>query len=277
MVSATAATVFTLRVLHVWQALREVKRVIFFPIVWGLAFIAILLALVENSAWFTFVAVISAIAAFLLTLRVLRGGEPAVPIPTGNEPPIHPSKRVSARLDPDPDVEQFYWEGREHALSMLDIRPGVQWLRRALDSWMMWRLWGPSAFVLAIFIVVYEPTHSLGLAVLTVLVTLGILRGYEWHRRYLVLTTRRFLAHRGLLSPRRLNVPLGNLFDVQIRIPWHSKLLSALGFIRAEYGTLLINVPGDQNEELKETPWVKNINAVEADLTHLTLVLGQKK
>ena len=274
-VSAIAATVFTLRVLHVWEGLKKVKRIVFFPIVWGSATIAVLLAFVESDPWYTFAAVVSAIAAALLTLRVLRGGEPEVQIPTrGNGgPPLHPSKRVASRLDPDPTVEKFYWEGREHALSMIDIRPGLQWFDRAFESTLKWRLWGPIVFMVTLLVVGFAVARNAWMDLLFVVVVLVVLRIYEWHRRYLVFTTRRFLAHRGLLSPRRLQVPLGNLFDVQVRIPWHSKWLSGLGFIRAEYGTLLINVPGDQNEELKETPWVKNINTVEADLTHLTLTL----
>lgn len=59
--------------------------------------------------------------------------------------------------------------------------------------------------------------------------------------------------------------------DFKVEIPWHSTVLWYVGLIGARYGTLVVAVAGDENEELKRTPWFPYIDFIEAVLTDLTL------
>lgn len=246
------------------------RRIVLFPALGVAVFTAILVAVIVGTKLSQLIAVFVTVVSVLITTRVLRGREPdAEAIFKASPTPKMASKRVAKMMHPDPKVEQFEWEGREHIISLIDIRPGWQWIVRGVESWAYWRLWFPGLFCLVILAIGFAVTHNVFAAlVLLVLVGLG-LRIAEWHRRYLAFTSIRFMALRGVGTTRKLQVPLDKMTGHSIQVPWHSKTLKYLGVIKACYGTLLIDVPGDHNEELKLTPWMPDIYSIDLHLTDL--------
>jgi hypothetical protein len=246
------------------------KRIVYFPALGVAVFTAILLAVIVRQPLFELAAVFVTVTAVLITTHVTRGRAPDKEAVFKEMPePPNASKRVAKILHPNPKVEKYQWEGREHILSLLDFRPGWEWMKRALDSWKMWRLWFPGLCCLVILVVAFGVTHNVVVALL-VLVLVGIaLRIAEWRRRYLVFTSIRFIAIRGVGTTRKLQVPLEAMTGHSIKVPWHSKTLKALGLIKACYGTLEISAPGEHNAELNQTPWMPDIYSIDLHLTDL--------
>lgn len=246
------------------------RRIVLFPALGVAVFTAILVAVIVGTKLSQVIAVFVTTVAILTAMHVLRGRDSdAEAIFTASPAPKMASKRVSKMMHPDPKVEQFEWEGREHLISLIDVRPGWQWFVRGIESWAYWRFWFPGLCSFVILAIGFAVTHNV-LAALVLLLLVGLgLRIAEWHRRYLAFTTIRFMALRGVATTRKLQVPLEAMTGHSIQVPWHSKILKFLGIIKACYGTLLISVPGEHNAELNETPWMPDINSIDLHLTDL--------
>lgn len=159
-----------------------------------------------------------------------------------NEPALA-SKRVSHILT---DGETLLWETHDHPIRML---------------W--WTVAGV-ALTMAMAVVAFQWSWVIA-GTLWVVGALYILaRTVLWQRDRLCLTDKRIFVVRGLLKVRHEFMPLNKLTNEKLQIPWHSNVLSWLRLVKVQYGTLVVDAAGDEDElkNVKFIPYAIQLNRI---------------
>lgn len=159
--------------------------------------------------------------------------------------PVAPSKRVAHILLPE---EKLLVETQDHPIRLL---------------W--WGLAGLAlSLLMGLFVFKVDWTidgHHLNVIIGVTLWVVGMLailaKTALWQRDKLCLTDKRVFVVRGLLKVRHEFMPLQKLTNEKLQIPWHSNILTWLRLINTQYGTLVVDAAGDE-DELKNIRFIPN-------------------
>jgi len=192
-------------------------------------------ALMGLSGWVLFIfypnipiAVIASLLTLLALPRFIRGPLDKAEAEVADElrRPVEPSHRVAKVMFPN---ERLLMELHVHPISIF------------------W--WWPA------FVAVVAGAYGLGLLLPTELPTLiiialaviiMIIRVVVWRHDVICLTNRRIFLLYGWATVKLEFMPLQKMANESLIVPWQSRILARLRFIRDEYGTIRPDAAGDE-------------------------------
>lgn len=155
--------------------------------------------------------------------------------------PSSPSKRVAEKIL---DGEELLCETHQHPISLI-----LWWIGAAL--------WTTLAFTIGTSF-----NWTLAGVVWTIGMVPVVCRVVVWRHDKVCLTDKRIFVMRGFLKTRLEWMPLSKLTNETLRTPWHSNLLTWLRLVGTQYGTIVVDAAGEEDElrRLPCVPYVIQLN-----------------
>lgn len=192
-------------------------------------------ALMGLSGWVLFIfypyipiGVIAGLLTIMALPRFIRGSLDKAESEVAGElrRPVEPSPRVAKVMFPN-----------ERLLMELHIHPiSIVWWWLAFVA-VLAAAWGLSLLL---------PTELPTLIVIALATITMLIRVVVWRHDVICLTNRRIFLLYGWATVKLEFMPLQKMANEQLIVPWHSRVLARLRFIRDEYGTIKPDAAGDE-------------------------------